>query len=380
MLNVKNSTVDGWAQTPFLEKLASTSPSLIYIFNQESQSNEYANRSVGDSLGYTVQEIQDMGDALFVNLCHPEDLPLIPVHLETIRQMNDGEVAQLEYRMKHKDGHWVWLLGYDTIFERNESGQVVRHLGTAIDISRQKFAQEQAEAEKRAADAANAELRSFAYSMSHDMKGPSNTLHFLLRELQEDHGDSFNTDARELMDMSLNTVARMQTLLEDVVNYTQVVGQSVEFSDVDLNVILSDILGDLHAEISQNGVQVSVDHLPIVRGSHTLLRMLFQNLIGNALKYHPEDSKPVISVSCTLEAHDNIAFIHVKDEGIGIAPEHQSRIFGMFKRLHVNEDYPGSGLGLAICKRVALSHGGDIKVTSALNQGATFTIRLKTCG
>lgn len=315
-----------------------------------------------------------MGDALFLNLCHPDDLHSIGPHLETVRQMADGDVAHLEYRMRHKDGSWVWLLGYDTVFERDESGKVTHHLGIATDITLQKIAQEQALAERRAADTANEELRSLAYSMSHDMKAPSNTLQLLLKELNDGHGHLLDDDAKELMNLSLKTVAKMQGLVNDVLSYTQVVGREDEYSHVDLNDVVNNVIQDLHADICIHGAEVLVDDLPIVRGSRMQLGILFHNLISNALKYHLSDSTPKVRISSTANASDQLTFVHVKDNGIGIALKHHRKIFKMFKRLHISEEYPGTGLGLAICKRIVLMHHGGISVQSAPFEGSTFSV------
>lgn len=377
MKTSEDSNLEGWDYAPFLEKVTGIVPSIIYIFNQQSQYNEYANRSLGESLGYSVSDVQEMGDTIFMNLCHPDDLPRIAPYFESLREMSDGDVANLEYRMRHKEGGWVWLLSYDTIFDRDESGAVVRHLGVATDITQQKTLQECALAEQRAAATANDELKSFAYSMSHDMKAPSNTLRLLLTELKQQHNESFDDDARELLELSLGTVRRMQTLIEDVLNYTRAVGEQIEFEDVDLAEIVKDITQDLQADINERDVGLVVRELPTVRGNYTQLRMMFQNLISNALKFHKDDSRPQVTVSCTFQEKENTSYVHVKDNGIGIAPEYHEFIFGMFKRLHGNEKYPGTGLGLTICERIARSHGTDVTVKSAAGEGASFTVGFK---
>lgn len=129
-----------WDAAPFLEKVLQVVPNVIYVFNQETQANEYANRSLADVLGYSAEEAQDMGADLIPALCHPDDLPLVGQHFEAIRGLADDEVLTLEYRMKHKDGHWVHLLSYDTVFERDADGNVLRHLGKAVDITEQRRA------------------------------------------------------------------------------------------------------------------------------------------------------------------------------------------------------------------------------------------------
>ena len=373
----ENSSLEGLANLSFLEKVTNTTPSIIYIFNQQTQSNEYANRSLGENLGYSPDEIRQMGDALFANLCHPDDLSSIFSHFSVLRQMDDGDSADIEYRMRHKEGNWVWLLSRDTVFERNLAGEVISHLGVATDISEQKSVQETAVAERRAADAASDELRSFAYSISHDMKAPSNTLNMLLNELKDHHGDSLDTDALELVRLSLQTVDRMRVLVDDVLDYTRIIGQEIIFVDVDLNELVSGIFDDFRHEASEKNAELVASDLPTVKGDHTQIRMLFQNLIGNALKYHSVGSQPKVNVNSTVQRSDDSILVHVSDNGIGIAPKHHRSIFDMFKRLHVSNDFPGTGLGLTICKRIALRHGSDLVVQSEINKGTTFTVRFK---
>ena len=124
-----------WDAMPFLEKVMGIVPGIIYIVNQKTQSNEYSNRSLGELLGFNSSEIQAMGDDFFPQVCHPEDLPKIFEYFGGLQSMKDGEVCRIEYRMRHKLGHWVWLLSYDTIFERDADGAVLRHIGMATDVT-----------------------------------------------------------------------------------------------------------------------------------------------------------------------------------------------------------------------------------------------------
>jgi PAS domain S-box-containing protein len=127
-----------WEATELLSKVTAVVPGIIYVFNQKTQSNEYSNRSLGDILGYTGAEIAEMGDALFPDLCHPEDLPIVGAHFEVILGLADGAQHSVEYRMRHKHGHWVWLRSIDTVYARDEAGAVISHIGVATDITFQK--------------------------------------------------------------------------------------------------------------------------------------------------------------------------------------------------------------------------------------------------
>ena len=373
LANAMKSSLKSWDAAPFLEKFVGIAPSIIYVFNQLTQSNEYSNRSIGATLGYSEQEILEFGASLMPSLIHPEDLATVGKHLHQITTLDDGEVISLEYRMKHKAGNWVWLLGYDTVFERNDDGSVLRHIGVATDITIQKTAEAKARAETRVAENANEELRSFAYAVSHDMKAPSNTLDMLFNELKMTLDDT-DTEAAQLVDLGTSTVKRMQVLIEDVLNYTRIIGETVAFEPVQLGPLVADILGDFEAEIRQAGARITVGDLPDVYGSTTHCRILLQNLIGNALKFRAQGVTPEITIAGTEATSDQVVAITVSDNGIGIPKGEQGRIFGMFKRLHNETDYPGTGLGLALCRRVAFSQGGDISLNSEEGEGAAFTV------
>lgn len=126
-----------WDTAPALKQVLGVVPGIIYVFNQETQSNDYANRSLGEVLGYSVEDIQAMGDAFLPSLTHPDDLPKIGAHFAAIKDLKDNSILTVDYRIKHKDGHWVWLLSRDTVFERASDGSVISHIGSATDITAQ---------------------------------------------------------------------------------------------------------------------------------------------------------------------------------------------------------------------------------------------------
>ena len=132
-----------WLAAQVLAKITSVMPGILYVFNAVTRSNEYSNRSMAEILGYSSDEITAMGDTLIADLCHPDDVARIGAHLAAVSSLEDGEVRSLEYRMRNRDGHWVWLLSNDMVFERDETGTVVRHIGVATDISFQKRNEEQ---------------------------------------------------------------------------------------------------------------------------------------------------------------------------------------------------------------------------------------------
>jgi PAS domain S-box-containing protein len=376
LLNPARDATSEWDAKPFLQKVTDIVPSVIYIYNQRSQSNEYSNRSIGEALGFSALEVKQMGAEVLGRLCHPDDLSKIAVHFSNIANLRDGAVADIEYRARHKDGHWVWLLSRDAVFQRGPENQVLRHIGVATDITAQKKAEERALSEQLKSQTVNDELRAFSYAMSHDMTSPSHTLQLLLGELVEYHGMSLSADARELAEMALLTAQQLSALVADVKGYTSLIGTQSDLQEVALNAVFTTVLSDLRDGIARSKAQISIANLPVVRGDPAQLRLMFHHLMENAIKFHNPEATPKVSVTYAATADVNKVAITLKDNGVGIATRDQDKMFGIFKRLNPDIDDIGSGLGLAICRRIAANHGDAISVCSQPGTGAAFTVRL----
>ena len=218
------------------------------------------------------------------------------------------------------------------------------------------------------------EQREFTYAISHDLKAPANTLQLLLGELSEAEPIVCDQDASQLIDLSLQTVARMGQQVQDVLGYVRVIGSETETEEVDLQKLLEEILSDLKSDIEEREAIVRVEQLPTVTGNSMQLRVLFQNLISNAIKFRKEDEVPRVRVGSQVDSKS--VRISVTDNGIGIPAEHYEKVFRMFQRLHVREKYPGTGLGLSLCRRICQNHGGSIQVESHIGEGTQFTVQL----
>ena len=191
------------------------------------------------------------------------------------------------------------------------------------------------------------------------------------------YGDRFDQDAREFMDYVVDGAARMKQLIEDILAYSRVGTRAREFRPTQGETALTKALVNLRASIEASGAAVTHDALPAVEADEPQLVQLFQNLIGNALKFKGDDA-PRIHVSAAEQA-DAWEFA-VRDNGIGIDPQYFERIFMVFQRLHSKGEYPGTGIGLAICKKVVDRHGGRIRVESRPGEGSTFYFTLPRRG
>jgi PAS domain S-box-containing protein len=244
------------------------------------------------------------------------------------------------------------------------------------DITEQKILEKQ---RQRAEDAlarradelarSNAELEQFAYVASHDLQEPLRMVASYTQLLANRYQDKLDDDARDFIAYAVDGATRMQTLIADLLNYSRVGTRGKPFQPANCEAILERVLASLKLAMSENGATVSHDLLPAVMGDDMQLSQLFQNLLANAIKFHGE-GPPVIHVSA--ERNGNAWTFSIRDNGIGIAPEHAERIFLIFQRLHSRNEYSGTGIGLAVCKKIVERHGGRIWVSSQPGSGATF--------
>ena len=215
----------------------------------------------------------------------------------------------------------------------------------------------------------NQELEQFAYVASHDLQEPLRMVTGYTQLLEKRYGAGLDQKAREYIGFAVDGAKRMQGLIEDLLTYSRVGSKGKAFAWTNCEVVLGKALAGLDVAIRESGAMVSHDPLPVVMGDDFQLGQVFQNLLGNALKYR-NSKAPQVHVSCRKEPERWI--FAVKDNGIGIDPQYGERIFQIFQRLHTRQEYEGSGIGLAICKKIVERHGGKIWVESELDNGATF--------
>ncbi|CAN0584153.1 unnamed protein product, partial [Ectocarpus sp. 12 AP-2014] len=307
-------------------RIVEYAPTLIYVYDQVEHKNEYTNRCIGEKLGYSSEAIKKMGADLMPNLIHPDDLPLVFTHFANIRRLKDGEIASLEYRLRHNDGHWVWLLSHDTVYGRDASNKVTHHIGAASDITGQKKAEAEALAAQLKETVTNEELKEFAYAISHDMKAPSNTMKLILSELEEELSCAQDSPEGSLLELANTTIDRMQRLIVDVLHYTKVIGQEIKHENVDLNVLVGELKALLRADIQSLDAEILIDPLPCVKGSKAQLMILFQNLFSNALKFSRPNVEPMIHVVAKKGKTPSSVVISIEDNGVGIPEERFDQI------------------------------------------------------
>lgn len=233
----------------------------------------------------------------------------------------------------------------------------------------------EAELELRARDLArsNADLESFAYVASHDLQEPLRTVSIYVQLLQQRYGALLDDDGKKFMESVVTASRRMQQQIRDVLALARISEESALNQTVACDAALDEAIDNLQDAIHRSCAIIKRQPLPEVTGNAKLISQLFQNLLGNALKFRGEEV-PTIEISC--EHGGNEWIFAVKDNGIGIEPQYAERIFMIFQRLHSQDDYPGTGIGLAICKKIVERHNGRIWVHSKPGEGATFFFSL----
>jgi light-regulated signal transduction histidine kinase (bacteriophytochrome) len=232
-------------------------------------------------------------------------------------------------------------------------------------------------AHTRALQQANEELRQFAYIVSHDLNEPLRTLRNFLQLFVRRSQHKLDSEDQEYLTFAVEGAERMQQMLADLLAYTKAGGQDLVCAPVDCQALLGRVIDDLHVAIAESGATITHDSLPTVSGDATQLSQLFQNLIGNALKFR---GTTPLRVHVSAQPEDSHWRFVVRDNGIGIDPSQAERIFRVFQRLHTRKEYQGTGIGLAICQKIVTRHGGRIWVESAPGQGATFCFTIEEKG
>jgi len=331
------------------------------IFTAEPSGNiDYFNQQWTEFTGLSFEQIQNWGWTQFI---HPDDLE------ENIRlwqqSIATGEPFHLQHRFRRADGIYRWHLSRAHAM-RDAQGKISMWIGSNTEIHEQKEKEEELRR-------ANDDLQQFAYSASHDLQEPIRNVAVYSEVVARRYSKVLDAEGQKFLGFLTEGGRRLATLVDDLLAYTRAGAVEGLPGTVNAGSVLQQTLATLGEAIRENHAIVTADPLPEVHIGEAHLQQVFQNLIGNALKYRNEDS-PRIHISAT---NQGAAWrFAVEDNGIGIDPQYKEKIFGVFKRLHREQKYGGTGIGLAICQRVVERYGGRIWVDSAPGKGAIFYFTL----
>jgi signal transduction histidine kinase len=243
------------------------------------------------------------------------------------------------------------------------------------DITERRVTEARLDAQRAELQRSNLALEEFASVASHDLQEPLRKILTFGERLNATAAQTLKVESRQHLDRMMSAAARMRTLVNDLLAYSQVATRAEPFVSTDLGKIAREVIADLETAIADEGARVEVGDLPVLEADPLQMRQLLQNLLGNALKYRRKDQPPVVRLSSSRPTLRSCA-ITVTDNGIGFNSQYADKIFRMFERLHGKNEYAGSGIGLAICRAIVVRHGGTISATSRPGEGATFTVTL----
>ncbi len=255
-------------------------------------------------------------------------------------------------------------------------GELVVVAGMARDVSDDRRLEEERKAVIHALEESNRDLEDFAFVAGHDLQEPLRKIIAFSGRLSDRHADQLDELGLDYLDRVTSAATRMQQLIRSLLGLARINGRTPEFADVDLDLVVKAAVADLELAVEQSAATVSIRTMPTIHADAVQMRQLFQNLIGNALKYRSRDRPPQVDIRAERDADRWV--IAVADNGIGFEPEQAARLFDPLHRLQTREDYEGTGLGLAVCSRIVQRHGGTISATGVPDAGATFTVVLPT--
>jgi PAS domain S-box-containing protein len=241
------------------------------------------------------------------------------------------------------------------------------------DITSRKEKEEEVALQNKILQSQNSELEQFTYITSHDLQEPLLTLMSFSELLLEEYTEGLNDEAKLYIEFINKSAIRMRALVSGLMEYARI-GKRDNVKEIECNQLVYDVLTDLSVIINKTKAEIEVENLPIIRGYETYIRLLFQNLISNAIKFNKENTKPEIKIKCS-ETINEWKF-SVKDNGIGIDEKYIDQVFIIFKRLNNDSLYKGYGIGLAHCKKIVDIHNGEIQVKSTINKGSTFSFTI----
>lgn len=221
----------------------------------------------------------------------------------------------------------------------------------------------------------NAELEDFAYIASHDLQEPLRAVSGFAQLLDAEYRQQLDETATEYLDFIIDGAKRMRALVGDLLAYSRIAQEEIDFVPVACHDAVAEAIENLQSIIQETAARIEYCHLPVVRGHHSMLVQLFQNLLHNSMKFHRLEVRPRVEISARLR-DDGYWLLSVADNGIGISEEYHDRIFKIFKRLHTQREFPGTGVGLSLCQKIVKRHGGEIWLSSQVGSGTTFYLTL----
>ncbi|MCC7413587.1 MAG: PAS domain S-box protein [Gammaproteobacteria bacterium] len=365
-------------------RLVDSALSEIYVFDADSLRFTMANAGARRNLGYSMAELEaltpldltpefDAGSfaAILAPLRNGEREQVV---FETVNRRKDGSRYPVDVHLqltREAGGPPAFVAVLENITERKRFESDLRALNATLEA---RVAERTAQLE-----AANRELEGFSYSVSHDLRAPLRHLSGFARLLQRDAGPGLDDEARRHLDIISGAAERMGELIDGLLAFSRLGRADIVAETLDLDALVQDVIAGLQTEIGARPVEWQIEPLPAVRGDRTLLRAVFGNLVHNAVKFTAGRAPARIEIGAVAGDPAEVV-LFVRDNGAGFDMNYAGKLFGVFQRLHSEDEFPGHGVGLALVRRIVHRHGGRVWAESAPGAGATFYLALPRPG
>ncbi|MBD3190252.1 MAG: PAS domain S-box protein [Candidatus Heimdallarchaeota archaeon] len=359
----------------------------VMIVTPDPPTIVYGNPALEEITGYSLEELQSLDRMGIRKLFHPEDIKLIADRFyKRVRGRSPIPPPVYDFRMIKKDGSEIWVTVISKQIAYNNKPAI---LGILRDITSRKQAEKEIkrlneELEKRVQKRTeqlreiNKELEAFTYSVSHDLRTPIRQILSFIDLLEKRmKKESYSEKVTDYIKRINDSAVKMNQLIEALLNLSKMSQISIVSIKVNLNKVVDDVLQSFQSEIKERNVQIIKEPLPEVFCDPGLIRIVFNNLVSNALKFTRPRENAIVTIGLSSETTEDIAIIYVKDNGVGFNPKYNSKLFQVFQRLHEDNKFEGTGIGLATVKRIINRHGGKIWAEGAIDKGATFYFYLQ---
>lgn len=304
-------------------------------------------------------------------LVHLDDRPRLDEAVSRCRR--ESRELDTEYRITHSNGEVRWIMVKGRGFT-DGAARLLRMIGVSIDITSRKQAEESLRQRTAQLETANKDLEAFTYSVSHDLRSPLLVIDGFSRILVEDYADRFDEEGRRILHVIRSSTAKMGSLIDDLLSFSRLGRQKLQAEPVNMRRLAQEVWDELQPLTVNRNVEFRLGPLPRTHGDRLMLHQVFMNLFSNAIKFTATRARSVVEVTGCVQERE--AVYSVRDNGVGFDARYAGKLFGVFQRLHREEEFPGTGVGLAIVKRALERHGGRIWAEGRVNEGATFSFTL----
>jgi len=334
---------------------------------------EFLSPTFKKMFGYEDHEMENSPDA-WQKIIFEKDLPKMLDVFEKHVKSKGKEPFSAEIRYHHKNGSIIWVFCRGKVVEWDDNNNPLRVIGSHVDITQLKQAEEVANKYAKELELKNKELEQFAYVASHDLQEPIRTISSFASILEQKVKDKLDDESYKYLNFISGSANRMKLLINGLLEYSRI-GYNLDKKEINTNSVIEDVISDMNNSIKESNAQIIYNNLHNIIGNRTEIRILFQNLISNAIKFKQKETYPLIKIY-SKQKKGEIQFT-IEDNGIGIDVQHQKRIFSIFQRLHSTNKYEGTGIGLAHCEKITEAHQGRIWVESKSQKGSKFFFTIK---